>query len=100
MPRTVLYGDHTDACQLGTVDHAAIARACGCEGIRVEDPSELAAALRRAAKSAVTTVVDVIIDPKAYPPITIYEGRWRGRRSPEGSGLAGSAHGLAHLDKY
>jgi acetolactate synthase I/II/III large subunit len=71
----VLYGDHTDACQLGPVDHAAIARACGCEGIRVEDPAELAPALQRAARSSVTTVIDVIIDPKAYPPITLYEGR-------------------------
>jgi acetolactate synthase-1/2/3 large subunit len=73
----VLYGDHTDACQLAPVDHAAIARACGCEGIRVEDPSELAPALHRARASSVTTVVDVIIDPKAYPPITLYEGKMR-----------------------
>jgi acetolactate synthase-1/2/3 large subunit len=71
----VLYGDHTDACQLGPVDHAAIARACGCEGIRVEDPSDLAAALRRAKESDVTTVIDVVIDPRAYPPITLYEGK-------------------------
>lgn len=71
----VLYGDHTDACQLGPVDHAAIARACGCEGIRVDDPAELRAAFQRAVASAVTTVIDVAIDPKAYPPITLYEGR-------------------------
>jgi acetolactate synthase-1/2/3 large subunit len=71
----VLYGDHTDACQLGPVDHAAIARACGCEGIRVEDPSALAPALRRATESDVTTLIDVVIDPRAYPPITLYEGK-------------------------
>jgi acetolactate synthase-1/2/3 large subunit len=71
----VLYGDHTDACQLGPVDHAAIARACGCEGIRVEKPADFKPALDRAAQSHVTTVIDVMIDPKAYPPITLYEGR-------------------------
>jgi len=71
----VLYGNHTDACQLGPVDHAAVARACGCNGIRVEEPGTLGSALRTAAKSDVTTVVDVVIDPRAYPPITLYEGK-------------------------
>ena len=71
----VLYGGHTDACQLSPVDHAAIARACGCEGIRVERAGDFAAALERAMKSPVTTVIDVITDPQAYPPITLYEGR-------------------------
>ncbi|HUP94981.1 MAG TPA: acetolactate synthase catalytic subunit [Burkholderiales bacterium] len=71
----VMYGDHTDACQLAPVDHAAIARACGCEGIRVEKPSELNSALERARASQVTTVIDVIIDPRAYPPITSFEGK-------------------------
>jgi acetolactate synthase-1/2/3 large subunit len=71
----VLYGDHTDACQLGPVDHAAIARACGCEGIRIEKPADFKPALERARQSSITTVIDVMIDPKAYPPITLYEGR-------------------------
>lgn len=71
----VLYGNHTDACQLAPVDHAAIARACGCEGVRVERAGDFAAALERAVNSDVTTVIDVITDPKAYPPITLYEGK-------------------------
>jgi acetolactate synthase-1/2/3 large subunit len=71
----VLYGGHTDACQLAPVDHAAIARACGCEGIRVEDASGIAPALERAMRSSVTTVIDVMIDPKAYPPITMFDGK-------------------------
>jgi len=71
----VLYGDHTDACQLGPVDHAAIARACGCEGIRIEKSADFKPALERARQSSITTVIDVMIDPKAYPPITLYEGR-------------------------
>ena len=69
------YGDHTDACLLGPVDHAAMARACGCEGLRVEQPGDIQPALLRAIESKVTTVLDVIIDPKAYPPITAFEGK-------------------------
>ena len=71
----VLYGDHTDACQLGPVDHAAVARACGCEGIRVERAADIRAALEQAMKNDVTTVVDVMIDPEAYPPITLFDAK-------------------------
>jgi acetolactate synthase-1/2/3 large subunit len=71
----VLYGDHTDACQLAPVDHAVIARACGCDGVRIEHPADFKPALERALRSSVTTVIDVMIDPKAYPPLTLYEGK-------------------------
>jgi acetolactate synthase-1/2/3 large subunit len=71
----VLYGGHTDACALGVVDHAAIARACGCEGIRVEQAADFKAALGRAMCSPVTTVIDVMIDPRAFPPLTLFEGK-------------------------
>ena len=71
----VMYGSHTDACQFAPVDHAAIARACGCEGARVERPTEFKPALERAMRSTMTTVIDVMIDPQAYPPITLYEGK-------------------------
>ncbi len=73
----VLYGNHTDACQFAPVDHAAIARACGCDGVRVETPADFKPALERALRSSQTTVIDVMIDPKAYPPITLYEGKIR-----------------------
>ncbi len=71
----VLYGAHTDACQLSPVDHAAIAHACGCEGVRIEKPADFKPALERALRSSQTTVIDVMIDPKAYPPLTLYEGK-------------------------
>ncbi len=71
----VMYGNHTDACQFMPVDHAAIARACGCEGVRIEKPADFKPALERALRSPVTTLLDVMIDPKAYPPITLYEGK-------------------------
>ena len=74
----VLYGNHTDACELGPVDHAAIARACGCEGVRVEKPAGFQSALEQAMRAKVTTVIDAIIDPKAYPPLTLFEGKMHG----------------------
>jgi acetolactate synthase-1/2/3 large subunit len=68
------FGAYTDACELGPVDHAAIARACGANGIRVERPSELGPALDRALSSPTLTLVDVVADPKAFPPVTSFEG--------------------------
>ena len=74
----VLYGGHTDACQLSPVDHAAIAKACGCNGIRVETPGAFAPALQAALASDTTTVIDVVTDPRAVPPITLFEGKLEG----------------------
>ncbi len=71
----VMYGSHTEACQFSPVDHAAIARACGCEGVRIENPADFKPALERALRASTTTLIDVVIDPQAYPPITLYEGR-------------------------
>jgi thiamine pyrophosphate-dependent acetolactate synthase large subunit-like protein len=78
-------------------DFAAAARALGCEGISVQDPSELAGAFDEAFACTRPVVVDVRADPmatpihgyqrrlkegKAYPrPGTVYElPPWR--RSP------------------
>ena len=69
----VKFGAHTSACDLEPVDHAAIARACGCDGERLETPGALADALHRALAAAGTVVLDVVCDPDAYPPITAFE---------------------------
>ncbi|MFE0752474.1 acetolactate synthase catalytic subunit [Inquilinus sp. NPDC058860] len=70
-----LFGDFTDACDFETVDHAAIARACGCSGVRVERPAEFLPALREALARRDVTVIDVVTDQRAYPPITAFEGK-------------------------
>ncbi|AWV14965.1 acetolactate synthase catalytic subunit [Methylobacterium sp. XJLW] len=70
-----LFGDFTDVCDFEAVDHAAIARACGCAGTRVERPADLAPALRDALAGGAVTVIDVITDQRAYPPITSFEGK-------------------------
>lgn len=66
------FGAHTSAVNLGPVDHAAIARACGAVGIRVEDAGELEAAFDEAEAANTTVVIDVVCDPEAFPPITFY----------------------------
>ena len=69
----VKFTRHSSACYFTPVDHAQIARACGCRGVRVERASEYLPALREALAAEQTTVIDVITDPQAYPPITMFD---------------------------
>ena len=69
----VKFGRHTTACVFAPVDHALIAQACGCRGVRVEAPGDFLPTLREALAADVTTVIDVVTDPEAYPPITFFE---------------------------
>ncbi len=56
----VLHGSGPFAAEFGDFDHAAIARAMGCRGVRIEDPADLAGAITEALPSPVPTVIDVI----------------------------------------
>ena len=67
-------GRHTNVCDFSPVDHAAIAEACGCKGIRVEQPSQIAEAIKQALASGVSVVLDVIADPNAMPPVAAFAG--------------------------
>ncbi|MFI2506518.1 pyruvate dehydrogenase [Streptomyces sp. NPDC018972] len=51
-------------------DFAAVARACGAHGVRVEKPKELAGALKSAFRHKGPALVDVVTDPNALsiPP--------------------------------
>lgn len=71
---TVKFGQHTGAVFFEPVDHAAIAKACGLPGIRVEKAEDIAAALDEALGNTQTTLIDVMTDPVAHPPITMFEG--------------------------
>jgi acetolactate synthase-1/2/3 large subunit len=70
----ILFGNHSEAVELGPVDHAMIARACGCRGHRIERPDDIASRLKEAFAADDVTVLDVLIDPSARPPITSFEG--------------------------
>jgi acetolactate synthase-1/2/3 large subunit len=70
----VIFGGYSQACDFAPVDHAVIARACGCMGVRIQDPADFKPALLAALTSPVSTVIDVVIDECAYPPVTVFEG--------------------------
>jgi acetolactate synthase-1/2/3 large subunit len=64
-------GDRNIACDLSNFDHAAIARSMGCEGVRVEQPSALAPALRQVLASDGPCVIDIATSLKeTYQRVT------------------------------
>jgi acetolactate synthase-1/2/3 large subunit len=70
----VKFGRHSSAVGFAPVDHAQVARACGCRGMRIERAADYLPALREALAADGTTVLDVVTDPDAYPPITFFDG--------------------------
>jgi acetolactate synthase-1/2/3 large subunit len=71
---TAKFGRSTTACQLGSVSHAEIARACGCDAIRIDAPGDVAPALKAAIESGRPWLIDVISCPEAHPPLSLYDG--------------------------
>ncbi|PXX60976.1 acetolactate synthase-1/2/3 large subunit [Nocardia tenerifensis] len=69
----VQFGRATSAVELGRVDHAQIATACGAHGHTIRTDAELREALSKAIAEPATTVLDVVTDADAYPPITGWE---------------------------
>jgi acetolactate synthase-1/2/3 large subunit len=57
-------GDRVIASEFADIDYAAIARAVGCRGIRVEKPGQLKEALTEALASKEPAVVDVVTSLK------------------------------------
>lgn len=68
----VKFGTHTSAVHFAEVDHAAIARACGAQGIRVADPDKLQEAFDIAERSGVATLIEVMCTENAYPPVAVF----------------------------
>lgn len=62
-----------EANDLTEADYAMAARGLGAEGVRVRTRAEFEAALRVALGSERPTVLDVLVDREAYPPVTNYE---------------------------
>ena len=68
------FGRHSERCYFTPVDHAALARACGCRGVRIERAQDYLPALKEALAANETTLLDVVTDPLAYPPVTFFDG--------------------------
>ena len=73
---TVSFDAYTDAVDFAPVDHAAIARACGCDAARIQDPAEFGSRLAEAFEARKPFLFDVIIDADAHPPITMFGDRF------------------------
>lgn len=71
-----MLGAHTSAVDFAPVDHAQVARACGCAGVRVEDPGDYGPALDTALRADGPSLIEVMSDPEARPPLTLYEGKF------------------------
>jgi acetolactate synthase-1/2/3 large subunit len=56
-----------NAVRYRRTDFAALARACGLDAHRIEDADSYRAALRQAVESGRPTLLDVLVDPSAYP---------------------------------
>ncbi len=70
-----------------TTDFVKLAQAFGCDGERVSRPSELAGALKRAAKSGVAYMVDIAVDPEVDVLPMVAPGGDADSRSMIGSGV-------------
>ena len=61
-------GRPSDLMRFRNVDFTVIAKAMGCQGIRVERPEEIGPALNRALSADAPAVVDVVTDPRVQAP--------------------------------
>jgi acetolactate synthase I/II/III large subunit len=66
------YGRSFEA-NLLDVDYAALAKVLRCEGVRVAESGAIGPAIEAAIASNRPTVVDVVVDPDAYPPLIAFE---------------------------
>ncbi|MER8887792.1 acetolactate synthase catalytic subunit [Mesorhizobium sp. M0816] len=70
---TVKFKGYTSACHFSVVDHTKIAEACACPAVRVTRADELGAALDRGLTGSGPLLIDMITDPAAFPPISLFE---------------------------
>ncbi|HEV2512077.1 acetolactate synthase catalytic subunit [Bosea sp. (in: a-proteobacteria)] len=63
------FGQATEVCAITRIDHAMIARAVGCANATVTSASELTAGLDAMFAAQGPFLLDVHVDPEAYPPI-------------------------------
>ena len=65
-------GRHSNVCEFAPVDHAAIAAACGIQGVRIHRAQDIAAAIRSALTSTSSVLLDVLVDSDAMPPVAAF----------------------------
>lgn len=68
----LIFGKSTE-CQLLDINYAQVAVALGCKGERVNSPEEINNALERALAAETSYVLDIVIDPNAIAPLTMFD---------------------------
>ncbi|MFL6244520.1 MAG: thiamine pyrophosphate-dependent enzyme [Thermoanaerobaculia bacterium] len=63
----VFLGNPEYGCELQPIDFAAIARACGATGLRVDDPAQCGAVLDEALRTPGPVLVEAVVDPFEPP---------------------------------
>ena len=63
----VFLGNPEFGCELSPIDFAAVARACGGTGYRIEDPADCGRILDEALAQPGPSIIDAIIDPFEPP---------------------------------
>lgn len=63
----------TEANDLSDADYSTVAHGLGAEGVRVNTRPEFEKSFKAALESDRPTVIDVIVDKEAYPPVTNFE---------------------------
>ncbi|HEY1250627.1 MAG TPA: thiamine pyrophosphate-dependent enzyme [Thermoanaerobaculia bacterium] len=74
----VFLGNPEYGCDLHPIDFAAFARACGGEGLRIEDPAECGPVLGRALSHPGPVLVEAVVDPfepPMPPKVTLEQAR-------------------------
>lgn len=69
---TVKFGTFTSACRLGEVNHALIAKACGCPTARISTREQIPGALKRGLSGTTPYLIEVMTDPAAHPALSLF----------------------------
>jgi acetolactate synthase-1/2/3 large subunit len=62
-----------EANDLSDADYSLVARGLGADGVRVNNCPDFVKSFRAALESDRPTIIDVIVDREAYPPVTNFE---------------------------
>lgn len=70
----VKFGSYTSAIHFAPVDHAAVARACGCMASVVAKAQDLGPALDEALAAGRPWLIEISTDPQAHPALSLFDG--------------------------
>ncbi|MBI4552900.1 MAG: thiamine pyrophosphate-binding protein [Candidatus Latescibacteria bacterium] len=76
----ILFGGSGASFRWGDVDFAAVGRAYGLMGVRITQPGDLRAGLRRALEAGTPAVVDVVVSGEETPLIAYEEALEQGKQ--------------------